>query len=34
MTTKPLLFVGRSREDLRDMPKDVRIKVGDALYEA
>lgn len=31
MTTKPVTFLGGSREDLRAMPKGVRVIVGDAL---
>ena len=31
---KPLLFVGTSREDLKEFPDDVRDVMGYALYEA
>lgn len=34
METKPLHFMGASRKDLQDMPKRVRMKVGDAFFEA
>lgn len=31
---KPLYFVGGAQDDLREMPRDVRIVVGVALYDA
>jgi phage-related protein len=31
---KPLVFVGSSREDLRDVPKEVRTVMGAALHAA
>ena len=34
MTTKPVTFMGGSRDDLRAMPKGVRVIVGDALNVA
>jgi phage-related protein len=31
---KPVRWVGRSKEDLRDFPEDVRRRVGGALWDA
>jgi phage-related protein len=31
---KPLRWVGRSREDLREFPEDVKRRMGGALWEA
>lgn len=31
---KPLVFVGSSREDLRELPKEVRTVFGAALHAA
>ena len=34
MDPKPLHFVGSSRDDIRDLPRAVRVVIGSALYDA